>query len=102
MNKQVKQIRDEVERLEKWSINVFTHRGGISTAIVSVLTDLLNFIDSIEEPEVDLEKECKTYLKNNFTSKEAPDEFLTTQMQLDDMVLFAKHFYELGLAQKGE
>ena len=52
--------------------------------------------------EIDLEKECKKYLKNNFTSKEAPDEFLTTQMQLDDMVLFAKHFYELGLAQKGE
>lgn len=100
MNKQVKQIRDEIERLQRWSIDTFTHHGGISTAVVHVLTDLLDFIDSIEEPEVDLEKECKIYLKNNFTSKEVPDEFLTTQMQLDDMVLFAKHFYELGLARK--
>lgn len=59
-------------------------------------------LDTLEVKEVDLEEECKTYLKNNFTSKEAPDEFLTTLMQLDDMVLFAKHFYEFGLkAQKG-
>lgn len=60
------------------------------------------FINTLETKEVDLEKECKIYLKNNFASKEAPDEFLTTLMQIDDMVLFAKHFYELGLAQKGE
>lgn len=46
--------------------------------------------------KVDLEEECKIYLKNNFTSKEAPDEFLTTLMQLDDMIMFAKHFYKLG------
>lgn len=69
---------------------------------IKELETLLSFIDTIEAKEVDLEEECKTYLKNNFTSKEAPDEFLTTQMQLDDMVLFAKHFYDLGLAQKGE
>lgn len=64
--------------------------------------DILSFIYTLETKEVDLEEECKTYLKNNFTSKEAPNEFLTTLMQLDDMVLFAKHFYELGLTHKGE
>lgn len=69
---------------------------------IKELEALLSSLDTLETKEVNLEKECKNYLKNNFTSKEAPDEFLTTQMQLDDMVLFAKHFYELGLAQKGE
>lgn len=64
------------------------------------LCEILSFIDTLETKEVDLEEECKTYLKNNFTSKEAPDEFLTTQMQLDDMVLFARHFFEFGLRAK--
>jgi hypothetical protein len=47
--------------------------------------------------EVDLENECKNYLENNFNSVEEPDEFFTTVMQLDDMVLFAKHFFKFGL-----
>lgn len=65
--------------------------------------NILSFIDTLETKDVNLEEECKTYLKNNFMSKETPDEFLTTLMQLDDMVLFAKHFFEFGLkAQKGE
>lgn len=56
-----------------------------------------------KEKEVDLNEEVKKYLNDNFTSAEEPDEFLTTVMQLDDMALFAKHFYELGLnAKKGE
>ena len=71
----------------------------------AALEDVRNFIDNLEVKEVDLdlEKECKNYLENNFNSVEEPDEFFTTVMQLDDMVLFARHFFELGLkAQKGE
>jgi hypothetical protein len=70
--------------------------------VIKGYKSILSFLATLETKEVDLEKECKIYLKNNFASKEAPDEFLTTLMQIDDMVLFAKHFYELGLAQKGE
>lgn len=53
--------------------------------------------------KIDIEKEVREYISKNGTSLEEPDEFLTTLMQLDDMVVFAKHFYELGLnVKKGE
>ena len=53
--------------------------------------------------KIDIEKEVREYISKNGTSLEEPDEFLTTLMQLDDMVMFAKHFYELGIkTKKGE
>lgn len=65
--------------------------------------ETLDLLDTLEVKEVDLEKEVRKFIKDNGTSLEEPDEFLTTLMQLDDMVVFAKHFYELGLkAKKGE
>ena len=62
------------------------------------IDNILSFIDTLEVKEVDLEKEVRKFIKDNGTSLEEPDEFLTTLMQLDDMVMFAKHFYELGLS----
>lgn len=59
--------------------------------------EILFFISALEVKEVDLWKEVRNYIEENFTSVEEPDEFLTTLMQLDDMVSFAKHFFELGL-----
>lgn len=61
-------------------------------------------LDTLEVKGIDLEKEVRKFIKDNCTSAEGPDEFLTTVMQLDDMVLFARHFVEIGLktAQKGE
>lgn len=53
-------------------------------------------------PKIDIEKEVREYISKNGTSLEEPDEFLTTLMMLDDMVMFAKHFYKLGLKQKEE
>ena len=54
-------------------------------------------------PKINIEKEVREYVIKNGTSLEEPDEFLTTLMQLDDMVMFAKHFYILGLkAKKGK
>lgn len=53
-------------------------------------------------PKINIEKEVREYVGKNCASLEEPDEFLTTVMQLDDMVMFAKHFYELGLRAKGE
>ncbi len=58
-----------------------------------VLVDLRNFIDTLEVKKMDLEKEVRKFIKDNCTSV----------MNLDDMMIFAKHFYELGLkAKKGE
>ena len=64
--------------------------------------DTLEVFDTLEIKEEDLEKEVRKFIKDNCTSLEEPDEFLTTLMQLDDMVIFAKHFYELGLNVKKE
>ena len=68
------------------------------------MCELLSFLDTLEVKGIDLEKEVRKFIKDNCTSAEGPDEFLTTVMQLDDMVLFARHFVEIGLkaAQKGE
>lgn len=98
MNKQVKQIRDEVERLQRWSIDTFTHHGGISTAVVHVLTDLLDFIDSIEEPEVDLEKEIDKIWNPRFNL--GWDERSLLSMNHEGFTTIAKYFYELGLKTK--
>lgn len=74
-----------------------------NTGKYMALESFRKFLDTLEVKEVDLEKEVRKFIKDNGTSLEEPDEFLTTLMLLDDMVMFAKHFFELGLkAQKGE
>ena len=92
----------EIERLKKQLI-----KGACASQIAmetrckeEAYNEVLSFLNTLEVKKVDLEKECKNYLENNFSSVEEPDEFLTTLMQLDDMVLFAKHFYELGLKSR--
>lgn len=91
----------EIERLrtyyEKLQMIKQVYNGHIDNC-----NDLLDFLDTLEVKEVDLEKEVRKFIKDNGTSLEEPDEFLTTLMLLDDMVMFAKHFYELGLKAKGE
>lgn len=70
---------------------------------ISAFKGVLKILDTLEVKEVNLEKEVRKFIEDNFTSLEEPDEFLTTLMQLDDMVMFAKHFYELGIkTKKGE
>lgn len=66
-------------------------------AKIDTLQSLLSIISSLEVKEVDLEKEVRNFLNDNYTSVEEPDEFLTTKMQIDDMTKFAEHFYALGL-----
>ncbi len=56
------------------------------SAIQDVLYGILNFLNTLEVKEVDLEKECAKYFEEN-----------------DDYIKFARHFFELGLkTQKGE
>ena len=67
-----------------------------------VLMDLLDFLDTLEVREVDLEAELNTWRHNHFhgrRDKKASGEYLERVSQLG----LAKHFFELGLkAQKGE
>jgi len=69
------------------------------TSCVTELTDLLSFIDSLqqEQPEVDLEKEMTAYIERHFHVRydetlENGNDPLTTF----DFCEIARHFYELG------
>ena len=59
-----------------------------------------------KQPEVDLEKEVKSYIKDNFTitdeAAQIPEEDRMYSWGEDDMVAFAHHFYELGLKVRKE
>lgn len=68
------------------------------------LLDILQFIDTLDVKEVDLEKEIETHLKDCLDVK-----FPTTDIELikKDVTYTAKKFFELGMAasnksQKGE
>jgi len=88
---------------KKRSCPVNTQVEAVCDNKIHVYKEILSFIDAIEQKEVDLEKEVRNYIEANFTSVEEPDNYLTTVMQLDDMVSFAKHFFELELkTRKGE
>ena len=56
---------------------------------------------TLETEEVDLEKELDKYTADNFWALEGDNES-PYLLEKDDMLKVAKHFYELGLAQKGE
>lgn len=89
----------ELERIKKEECPTDTYEGRCKMLWFEQFS---SFLDTLEVKEMDLEKEVRKFIKDNCISLEEPDEFLTTVMQLDDMVIFAKHFYELGLRAKGE
>ena len=75
---------------------------------MQMCSDILDIIESLqqEQAEVDLEKEVKSYIKDSFTITDEvaqiPEEDRMYSMGQDDMVAFAKHFYELGLKARME
>ena len=69
---------------------------------VTELSDLLSFIDSLqqEQPEVDLEKEIDNVIADySFVKTIDSGGFKTTVL---DYAKIARHFYELGLKAKEE
>lgn len=84
----------EIERLFK---KAEKSSGEYQNGAIHTLITLKDELDTFETKEVDLEKEVRNFLNDNYTSVEEPDEFLTTTMQIDDMTKFAEHFYALGL-----
>lgn len=77
-------------------------------SVYKKLNRIIDFARSLqkEQPEVDLEKAVKDYIKDNFTLTpevlEIPEEERRYSMWEDDMRAFAKHFYELGLNARKE
>lgn len=65
------------------------------------LDNILSFLDTIDVKEVDLEAELNKWRHSHFhgrRDKDADGEYLERISQLE----LAKHFYSLGLAQKGK
>lgn len=62
---------------------------------------IISFLNTLEVKEVDLKDEVRKYVTNTFEALEKEiSEYKGVVMQWDDMMVFAKHFYELGLSAK--
>lgn len=70
--------------------------GAIYSAQLLVLRNLAKYLDNLEVKEVDLEEEVKCILNQYYYFPEEPIDIPTV------IRITAKHFFELGLAQKGE
>lgn len=74
----------------------FSHSIEASRLLAYQYENLLDFLDTLEVKEIDLDKEIDNYLLNN------ADFFMKSNSEKTVKNL-AKHFYELGLkTQKGE
>lgn len=65
---------------------------------ISAFKGILKIINSLEVKEVNLEKETKKWWKEHLHL----DPKNQLWMDAHQSIVFAKHFFELGLAQKGE
>ena len=74
----------------------FVSSGGEIFAYAKVLS-LINSLQQ-DQPEVDLEKEVRTYCCSSFRFNydELNDSFYSNAFEFDDAVELARHFYELG------
>ena len=65
--------------------------------------DLINSLQQ-EQPEVDLEKEVRTYCLSSFRFNydELNDSFYSNAFEFDDVIELASHFYELGIKARKE
>ena len=82
----------EIEKLYKKNTDRCSIEG---IAAAAQLRMVLDFLDTLEVKEVDLEKEVDKWYQNK-ASKEFENVFY------DDIEECAKHFFELGLKAKGE
>ena len=79
---------------------------------LSICRELMNFLDTFEVKEVDLEKEIKNemdslsnlycYMEDLFNGKEEDGVYPIPEKVKNELSEFAKHFFELGLKSKGE
>ena len=98
------------KRFDEYTSSILKHYDACKEAKAQELGKLLTILDTLEVKEVDLEKEINNYISNNFFGSETVGFYAnrTKEEPNDrDIVLVAKHFFELGLsvsnkAQKGE
>lgn len=85
VNKEVKKIWSEINTGHEYSIiDSYNQFYGICMEVAEMVQK--------EPVSEELEEELTSYMENSFTSVEEPDEFLTTVMQRDDLLAFARHF----------
>lgn len=101
-------LRAEIERLKKDAWDSILpdepkYRTHYKVGRKEVCDDLLSFLDTLQEPEVDLEKEIDSYINSSFS--EAHDGVLisdanSSEVTYQDMAAIARHFFELGRKAK--
>ena len=88
-------VREIEERIKKYAtINVgnSSELDALYGAKCKALTEILHFLNTLKEKEVDLEKEITSYIQDNTYNG-----YLRT-----DIHDAAEHFFELGLKAKGK
>lgn len=72
----------------------------IANAKINVFQQLIEFINTLETKEVNLDKELKTLDDTLFDLDGVAVQGATNYLTVNDVKDVAKHFYELGLASK--
>lgn len=72
----------------------------LSASPIVVIEDVKSLVESFEEKEVNLEKEIKDYIYTLPHAKTGVQNGWRLSWHEDKVMEIAKHFYELGLAQK--
>lgn len=86
----IKEIRAEIERLNNLNKQIAKEQGSTDfiLGITAGYAEVLSFLDTLQVPEVDLEKEIEKWIDNNGITRE--------DLSIHDLKSAAKHFYELG------
>lgn len=102
-DKEKRELKEGVISIFK-RFNILDH----TATIGSLRDDILKYINSLQEEhvsddleEVDLEKELKTLDNTLFDLDGIAIAGTTSYLTVEDLKTIAKHFFELGLAQKG-
>ena len=78
------------KKTEKWSVEASQMNVITLGARIAMLEEILSFLNTLEDKEVDLEKDIDIYYNSG-------------RGRRDDIAMMARHFFYLGLkAQKGE
>lgn len=88
-----------VAEIEKLRDEAKIHSSDFSCGRLSICKELMNFLDTLEVKEVDLEKEIQQHINDCLDIK-----FPTTDIKMiaKDVEYTARKFFELGLKAKGE
>ena len=101
---EIERLKDKFGNYKPKNATEHCYRGGRLIGYQDVLYKITSLQQ--EQPEVDLEKEVKSYIKENFTITDEvvqiPEQDRMYSMGEDDMTAFARHFWNKGYNARKE